>query len=254
MTRPALRRALDAGGIDLWLARCEELREPAAQEAMRALLDAAERVREQRFRFAEDRLRHLIARAMVRQVLSEYADVAPADWRFVANAHGRPEIAPGHGPLPDRLRFNLSHTNGLVALAVSQDRAVGVDVEHLAGPTTQGIAEQFFSAREAADLTVAPPERQAHRFYEYWTLKESYIKARGLGLALPLDRFSFVFPQPGEIRLEFAPGFDDTPGRWHFWLLEPTAGHVLAVCAERLGRQAPALTTHRFGAAGGASA
>ena len=77
------------------------------------------------FILSSDRLIFLATRVLVRQVLSRYESVAPDAWTFVANAHGRPEIA---GPKSE-LRFNLSNTPGLVVCAVTREVDVGVDVE-----------------------------------------------------------------------------------------------------------------------------
>jgi hypothetical protein len=70
------------------------------------------------------------------------------------------------------------------------------------------------------------------RFWELWTLKESYIKARGMGLWIPLDEFAFDLDEPRRIAIEFAPGFDDRPSRWQFRQMRLTAHHLLALCVE----------------------
>ena len=95
------------------------------------------------------------------------------------------------GRLPD-LRFNISHTDGLIACAVTIGREVGVDVEHINRHLTHDVADRFFAPREVADLQSLPDEEQQRVFFDYWTLKEAYIKARGFGLALPLGDFAFT--------------------------------------------------------------
>jgi 4'-phosphopantetheinyl transferase len=67
------------------------------------------------------------------------------------------------------------------------------------------------------------------RFYEYWTLKESYIKARRLGLSLPLDRFAFDLDSERVARISFLPPIEDDASRWQFTLLTPTKRHLVAV-------------------------
>ena len=106
------------------------------------------------------------------------------------NVHGRPEILDRPAGVPD-LRFNLSHTDGLIACAVTIGREVGVDVEHVGRRLTHDIAGRFFAPREVADLKSLPVAEQPRVFFDYWTLKEAYIKARGFGLALPLGDFAF---------------------------------------------------------------
>ncbi|MEJ7807619.1 MAG: 4'-phosphopantetheinyl transferase superfamily protein, partial [Telluria sp.] len=145
---------------------------------------------------------------------------------------GRPEIAVHHD-LPG-LHFNLSHTHGLIALAVSTQRMLGVDVENVAVRTpSAGIAEHYFSPTEVAALATLPPALRGERFFEYWTFKESYIKARGMGLSLPLDRFSFHFPDAHQVHLAVDADLDDDARNWQFWQCRPTPDHLLALCAER---------------------
>lgn len=174
-----------------------------------------------------DRRRHASesGRALVRRVLSRYADVAPADWSFVAGEHGRPRVV---GAALGDIDFNLAHSDTLAMVAVGRG-AVGVDVEDLARPAPLDVAGRFFAQSEIEELMALPPERQSRRFYEYWVLKESYLKARGLGLRLPLDRFAFARGDVGAPRVSFAAPIDDDPARWWFALVEPTARHVAAV-------------------------
>lgn len=234
------------GRIDLWLTRYDAIRDEDTLARLWRLLSEAERQRRQRFRFADDRLRYLVTRAMVRTVLSHYAEVAPADWRFSANAHGRPEIAPDQRDAARGLRFNLSHTRGLIALGVSRDRMLGVDVEHLERPAAPGLAEHYFAPSEIEALARTPPNQRDYRFYEYWTFKEAYIKARGMGLSIPLDRFSFHYPHADTVRIDIDPALGDPAQRWSFWQFRPAGGYLLAICAERLEGVAPRLALREF--------
>ena len=196
------------------------------------LLTPDERAKTRRFHFARDRHDCLITRALVRTTLSRYAEVDPAAWRFELNRYGRPHLAAGQCD-PD-LRFNLSHTRGLIACAVTIGLEVGVDVETMyrTGETV-AIADRYFSAAEVNALRALPESRQRERFFEYWTLKESYIKARGMGLALPLDQFSFLLDGGPPIGIAFDPRLEDHPGDWQFDLRRPTPDHVLAVGVRR---------------------
>ena len=108
----------------LWVARPSEIRDPELILAYDALLTEDERAKVSRYRFEKDRHTSLVTRALVRTVLSRYAAVSPEDWRFIANEFGRPEISEPGGERS--LRFNLSHTEGLVVCLVSRDREVGV--------------------------------------------------------------------------------------------------------------------------------
>lgn len=199
-------------------------------DAYDALLTDEERARMARFRQPADRVRFVLGRAMARTMLSTFAPVDPRTWRFRLNSHGRPELSMT-GALA-RLRFNLSHTRGLVACAVALDSDVGVDVEQIDRSLEHDVAGRFFSPREVADLRALPPDEQPRVFFDYWTLKEAYIKARGLGLAIPLHHFSFVLRPPAEPIIFFEPELDDDPSVWQFVQTCPTPAHRLglAIC------------------------
>ncbi len=225
-------QAISRGEIHLWLTDERTLHDPALLDAYHALLSADERTQQQRFHFERDRHRYLITRALTRNVLSRYAPVAPADWRFRKLDHGRPQII---NPEAAGLTFNLTHTMGLIALGITRDGELGIDTENIierAAPLE--VAPRYFSARETDDLRALAPEAQSERFFHYWTLKESYIKARSLGLSLPLDQFSFSFDDKHRLDISFDPRLIDTAESWHFWLLRPTHEHLLAICASRL--------------------
>jgi 4'-phosphopantetheinyl transferase len=185
---------LDPGEIHLWLTYYDEIEDQRLDSAYRELLDANERKQEPRFYFARDRRRYLLTRTLVRTVLSRYASIEPKDWNFSTNAYGRPEIT-NKEARDARLMFNISHTHGLIVLGVTQNMAIGVDVENIeARKVSMDVADRFFSPVEVSALAVVPLQQQQYRFFEYWTFKESYIKARGMGLSLPLDKFSFHYP------------------------------------------------------------
>lgn len=232
--------------IDIWLIYYDEIVDEDQLVMLRALLNAEEVDKEGRFFFADDRKRYLVTRAAVRMLLSRYAPVAPECWEFSRNAYGRPEIANAVDEVRG-LSFNISHTRGLIALAVGRGREFGVDVENVAVRSPSiGIAERFFSPTEVAELSCVPTERQLDRFFEYWTFKESYIKARGMGLSLPLDRFSFDFPHHDAVRISIQPDLDDHAGRWSFWQCRPTVDYVMAICAERNAGASPTISMRKF--------
>jgi 4'-phosphopantetheinyl transferase len=216
---------------------------PAVRQRLQAyerLLTAEERQRAQRFLQVADRERFVIGRALARTMLSShYADVRPADWPFQIDERGRPHLVARPSGAPD-LRFNLSHTPGLVACAVTVGREVGVDVEEIGRRLVHDtIPERFFSAREVADLRAHPDPEQRVLFFDYWTLKESYIKARGLGLALPLGQFLFICTPGRAPAIEFAPELHDDPASWQFAQFWPTAEHRMAVAVRRTGDDLP---------------
>ncbi|QQZ39510.1 4'-phosphopantetheinyl transferase superfamily protein [Pseudomonas sp. SK3(2021)] len=128
--------------------------------------------------------------------MSLYAPgVAPQQWVFASNAWGKPAIVAPGAPMA----FNLSHTEGLVTLALTLENSVGIDVESRQRTTDTDLAERFFSASEVRYLSSLPTAERASAFISLWTLKEAYIKACGQGLSIPLDSFSFDLTTPGRI-------------------------------------------------------
>jgi 4'-phosphopantetheinyl transferase len=220
--------------VHIWYVFSERVSDPSLE----ALLSPDEKARMKRFLLAKDRQQHVIARALARTTLSRYADVQPEAWTFTTNRYGRPEIAsPDIGPL----RFNLSHTKGLVACIVAWDREIGIDVENLERPTNYvELAKRFFAPSEAAIVVGLPAEQQREAFFDFWTLKESYIKARGMGLALPLGDFAFRLAEP--VAIAFTGSIPDDPESWHFERLRLSACHKLAAAMRCASGERVALT------------
>lgn len=230
---------LKAVCVDIWtLTVADEV--PAETVAnCRLLLSTDELARGDRFRIAKKRTEFTIAHAYVRRVLSHYRSVTPADWRFAVGSLGRPEVANAEA---DTLRFNLSHTEGLIACAVAEQVDVGVDVEMSARPIDLGIADRYFSSLELTQLQSLVPGERHRRFFELWTLKEAYLKARGAGLHLPLDAFSIVFNGPAPTGIEFnRQRIDSEPSDWRIFQKWLGDDHV-AACVVK----APAAVNCRF--------
>jgi 4'-phosphopantetheinyl transferase len=221
----------DDHAVHIWLADPERLDREEVQAHFHGLLCLDEQERAERFRFERDRQTFIVSKALLRQVLSRYHPARPSDWRFALNAFGKPRIAtPSAGQV---LRFNLTHTQGLVAIAVTSGREVGIDAEwvdrELAWRT---LAPSVFADREVAHLESVTESEQRAAFFRYWTLKESYVKARGKGLSIPLKDFRFVLA-PGEMpRIEFVIPKADQPDRWWFFLSDSFPSHQLAVAVE----------------------
>ncbi|BBO59623.1 4'-phosphopantetheinyl transferase superfamily protein [Mycoavidus sp. B2-EB] len=227
--------------IDLWLVFFDAIQDEALLNQYRGLLTEEERYQEKRFYFVKDQRRYLVTRALVRTVLSRYARIAPEQWLFAANAYGCPEIA--NSGLAQKISFNLSHTQSLIVLGVTTGNALGVDTENIrVRRAPVEVAHQHFAPDEVRALRELSLEAQHQVFFQYWTLKESYIKARGMGLSIPLDQFSFHFMQDHEIEISIHPVLKDHPSRWHFWQFQPTMDYLVAVCAERFGSARQTLT------------
>jgi 4'-phosphopantetheinyl transferase len=221
---PLLR--LDPGQVDIWLTSLSGIGDHLLCR-YQELMSEGEHARWRRFLVEHARLQHLVARALVRTTLSRYFDVPPRSWQFTANRYGRPCVVE---PRPFRsVRFNLSHTSGLVVCAVARARAIGIDVEHIRRQTEfADLAPRVFSPMELASFRRTAPEMQREVFFSFWTLKESYIKARGMGLSLALDGFSFDLAGASP-RVHFTERCPDDSDRWQFRQYAPTTDHRMAI-------------------------
>lgn len=204
----------DMRHIDLWYVYTEAARGAALLDEYRFMLPQDEAEREKRFVFEKDRIQYLVTRALLRTALSSYTGSDPCDWVFGRNYYDKPFVAK---PADTTLSFNLSNTLGLVVCAVTQSCDIGVDVENLdrAGEVLK-LARRYFAPAEVSALKKRPEERQREAFYEFWTLKEAYIKAHGMGLSMPLDDFAFVLDENEPPKIRFAPGVRDRATDWQF--------------------------------------
>ena len=167
---------------------------------LRALLSLDERARADRFHFEKDQIQFIEARAALRLLLSRYLNTSPAELKFSFGAQGKPALANGHSN--NDLRFNLSRRDGLALIAITRRREIGVDVElvRVDLPLFE-MAEVSFSQSELATLRSLPESLQAAGFYNCWTRKEAYIKARGEGFSFPLKQFDVSLTPGAEARL-----------------------------------------------------
>lgn len=219
------------GEAHVWYALPDDFADPARVAALEALLDAGERARQARFRFARDRQLFLVAHGLLRATLGRVLDADPAALRFRAGPHGKPELDTAAGAPP--LQFNLSHTTGLVAWVVTRHAAAGIDVEDRR-PVRQveEVAAHSFAPAELADVRARRGDDQRDRFLEYWTLKEAYVKARGAGLSLPLDAFTMRLAPPGAPTVTFAPALPDDAAAWQFAQPVLSDQHAAAVALQ----------------------
>lgn len=234
--------ALGEMDLDIWLCYDEKLSEAQLVDCQ-AILSGAEKAKGLRFAFEADRRRYLVARSMTRQLIGGYLGIHPSVCAFELNEYGKPFVRGDQQASPP-ISFNVSHTAGLIVLAVARQGSVGVDVENVSTrPAPLEIASQYFAPSEVAQLQSSTHLEKGLRFFEFWTLKEAYIKARGMGLSIPLQSFSFAIDEDGK-QLRFSPPTDDR-AQWAFRQLKPTHDHVIAVCVD--ARSHPVrLRTRRF--------
>jgi 4'-phosphopantetheinyl transferase len=227
-----------AANVDVWWTRPDIGMDADLVHRYEQLLADDERQRYHRFVRHEDRRSHLVARALVRLTLASYTGSDPAALRFSPGPHGKPEVV---GPPGARLpRFNLSHSRGLIALAVTSDDDVGLDVEHVERQVDcLELARRFFAPREAAHVAAVDSVERHRVFFDYWTLKEAFVKATGLGLSVPLESFWFDLSDPPVASFADAPR--DVGRDWQFARLALGPDHAAAL-AVRCGDTRPIVT------------
>ena len=209
---------------------------------LRNWLQPEERERADKYKDMEARASFLIGRGMARAMLSEATGVPPADWRFNDGAHGRPEIASPATPY----HFNLAHSHGAVACIVGRDREIGVDVEFLdRPPVSDDLAVRVCAPQELAHVNAAPEAERQERFLVYWTLKEAYLKARGLGISVHLADVAFSLTD-GQPRFTPCGSLADADTRWTFRLAQPSGKHLVAVAADTQSGIEPNIRFQRF--------
>lgn len=199
-------------------------------EQLTATLDDDERTRAARFRHDADRHLYITAHALTRLALTRRRpSVAPTAWRFDDGPWGRPHPT---NPETGELQVNLSHTRGMTAVAVADATEVGVDVEWTRPDDwIYETADTVFAPAEVASLLPLDEDARRDRFFLYWTLKESYIKARGMGVSLPLTRISFARTVGDAVVLDLDPSLEDDPTSWRFEIFRPATDVRGAVAA-----------------------
>ena len=230
--------------VHVWLVTPEAITDTERLACYAAMLSPEERVRQQRFHFEKDRHSFLVSHALVRKVLSSYVDVGPADWQFSAGPHGRPEIA-GPAGVP-ALRFNLTHTAGLTACLVTLEVDCGIDAELITGRgSLQAIAEKMFAATELDALKELDGRAFLEQFFIFWTLREAYCKALGVGLGFSKKDYAFEAGSNDRVRIRFDAQAGESDGDWQVTILRPGADHLVAVAVRSDGLSGREVV-HRF--------
>lgn len=229
------------GEAHLWLGATGGEAERRLPDAW-ALLDAAERARADRFLVEHARIEYILSHAMVREVLSAHTGADPRDFAFQAREHGKLDIAsPGEQV---SVRFNLSHSRGVCAVAVAAGREVGVDVEQRSERVSiEDIAPTIFSAPGLAAFAALPPGRRRAFFFAKWALKEALVKARGDGLTLDVKRIRADLTADLGLAGMWLDGID-VSSTWHVRPFHAGPDHAGAVVVEARPGEALTVVEH----------
>lgn len=190
------------------------------------ILSEAETDRARRFVYPQDRDRYVCAHSAMRTLLSHYSGIPIGEIALSTNAYGKPQIQCDPGA--QQIQFNLTHSAGFAALAVSRAYQLGIDIEQVR-PIDSDVAEHHFSPRELRTLGDLPPQQWLAGFYRCWTSKEALLKGEGLGLNLPLDGFDVeVDPQLPPALIAVAP-HTKIDRAWNLAALNPAENFVGAL-------------------------
>jgi len=199
-----------------------DLDEPACAR-FAAMLSSEERRRAERLQFTVDRRRYAVRRGRLRELLGRHLDCDPRDVPITCNAFGKPRVE------GTDVRFNLSHSRGIAMFAFTRGAEIGCDIEWQ-DPRVDimKVAETFFARREVASLRSLPERQQKAGFFNCWTRKEAFVKARGGGLSLPLDAFEV------SLRPDAAAAFLSGGAGWSMQAFRPREGFHAAIVVEDL--------------------
>lgn len=223
---PPLDLDLQPHQVDIW--RVSLKLEVDSLASSFSSLSADETQRAARFHFPADRDRFIIAHESLRDILARYLHCEPGQLIFSIGEYGKPAL-----PSDKNIEFNLSHSADHALIAVTLQRKVGIDVEHIRPRISpEDIAGRYFSSREESELMSLPPEQREAAFFDGWTRKEAYIKAHGLGLSLPLDSFD-VSLNPDESAILRATRPDSSiASRWTLLSLQVDSDYAGALAVE----------------------
>ena len=212
--------------IHVWLAALDV--PDARMQELHCLLASDEVERAGRFSFQSDRRHYVVARGLLRCILSHYTKMEPERLLFRHNSFGKPELNGEHNKAV--VSFNLSHSHGLALYAVTASRQVGIDLERIRPiAACEKIAKRYFSKWEYAEMAALPSSVWREAFLACWTRKEAYIKARGEGLSISLCRFSVSVAPDEPARLVEIMDEMDRTSNWSLYSLIPAPGYIAAV-------------------------
>lgn len=200
---------------------------PSGLAKLQEILVPDERERADRFHFEADRRRCVIGRGYLRLLLGKMLDLPAGSLQFDYDEFGKPSLISGQR---QQLQFNVSHSGDLILIAITGGRAVGIDVERIRTDLDLDVvAERFFSENECRVLGSLVGHDRCEAFFACWTRKEAYLKARGVGLSLPLDMFDVSFLPDEEPRLLATRQDPAEVGRWRLRELNVSAGYAAAL-------------------------
>jgi 4'-phosphopantetheinyl transferase len=211
---------------------------PESRARASAWLSPAERVRHGRYRHDIDRDMFLLGRVMARTIVGRALGVAPETWPWREGPRGRPEVDLPQTPCS----FNVAHSGGTVVCAVAHGVEVGIDIEDRRRTRLErDLVDRYCSPDEAAAVARGGESGWRDEFLKYWTLKEAYLKARGLGIAVHLADLSFTLAAD-RVAVAFHGSLAGADPHWAFDLRPLGSDHFVAIAASTPDGRRPIFT------------
>jgi 4'-phosphopantetheinyl transferase len=230
--KPPAQLALEENEAHVWLAHLPTAL--ATLEPFASVLSSDEQARAEKFHFTEHRERWQTTRAILRLLLARYLETKASEITFDYNPHGKPSLK---NPVQPDFHFNTSHSGDYAVFAFTRIGPVGVDIECIRNDMTrhEEIACRYFARGEYERLQSLPESERARAFFEYWTRKEAFVKARGDGLFSGLDQFEVSLTEPRVLSIAGNPA---AAARWRMAALPKVSSYTGA-----LALQAPSCVT-----------
>lgn len=226
---PPANLLLPSDSIHVWCVSLDQ--SPSRIRHLAQVLAGDERMKAERYHFAQDRRRFIAGRGLLRTILGRYLRIEPSRLQFRYACHGKPALTESF--CGGMLRFNLSHSQEFALYAITRGREIGIDLECIRPISdVEQLAARCFSAHENTVFRALPAHERLEAFFNCWTRKEAYLKALGDGMARPLDGFD-VSLAPGEpARLLRIEGDPQEASHWFLQELTPASGYVAALAGE----------------------
>jgi 4'-phosphopantetheinyl transferase len=200
-------------------------------ETLLETLSSDELSRAKQYHFEKDQRRFIITRVLLRNILGHYLRAKPSELRFQYTSHGKPALTTDN--VRDSLRFNLSHSGEIALYAITRNRKIGIDVEHIRDNfDVRQIAQRFFSPEEIKSLDNIQEQKKPEVFFQYWTRKEAFIKATGKGVSFPMEQCDITSINGNVLSPVTLVGNNSEVPCWFAQDIFPGQGYVAAIAVE----------------------
>lgn len=183
------------------------------------IISKCKREQIEKYRFETDAKRSAYGEILIRYLICKRTNIMNEDIEFSTNKYGKPYFNN-----QNEMFFNISHSGRYVVCGWSEHE-IGIDVEKKNTAHIE-IAKKYFAEDEYKTIISKGEQEQSHLFYEYWTLKESYIKYKGLGLRIPLKQCEFVFDGMKYVLMS------EDSKKLNFFHYDIDTEHKMALCTE----------------------